>query len=218
APIEIPATGGSFSYNIAVTNNEATPITCTVWADLTKPNGVHYGPVIGPVAVTIAAGATIDRDRNQNVPDWAPSGTYSCNGYVGVYPGGAWSTDSFPFEKLTTGNGPGVDNWDNSGESFEEWMAQNNVTTIPEVYSLSQNYPNPFNPLTTITFSLPEAAQVKLAVYDLQGRMVAELVNGMRAASLHNVTWDASRLASGLYFYRIEAGDFSSVKKMVLVK
>ncbi len=83
---------------------------------------------------------------------------------------------------------------------------------------LEQNYPNPFNPLTTITFFLPQAGQVTLAVYDLQGRLVAQLVNGMRPAGVHEVTWDASQQASGMYFCRIQAGDFTAIKKMMLVK
>jgi len=86
------------------------------------------------------------------------------------------------------------------------------------MFAVAQNYPNPFNPTTTINFALPEASHVKLVVYDLQGRMVAELVNGTRDAGVHEVTWDASDLASGLYFYRITAGDFNAVKKMMLVK
>jgi len=89
---------------------------------------------------------------------------------------------------------------------------------IPEVYSLGQNYPNPFNPLTTISFGLPEAAHVRIAVYDLLGRQVALLVNGYREAGMHEVSFDAADLSSGLYVYRIEAGDFTAVKKMILMK
>ncbi|AFN73325.1 hypothetical protein MROS_0081 [Melioribacter roseus P3M-2] len=90
--------------------------------------------------------------------------------------------------------------------------------SLPVSYSLEQNYPNPFNPTTTIKFSLPEKSIVKIAVYDLLGRLVANLVNGEYAAGYHTIQFNASDLASGVYFYRIEANDFVSVKKLMLLK
>ena len=159
-----------------------------------------------------------DRDRTQSVPGGAPSGTYSYNAYIGWYPGQVWDQDSFDFEKLTTGDGPWVKDWVNSGESFDDWNLTTSESVIPEVYSLGQNYPNPFNPETTISFGLPEAANVRIAVYDLLGRQVALLVNGYREAGMHEVSFDAADLSSGLYVYRIEAGDFTAVKKMILMK
>jgi hypothetical protein len=92
------------------------------------------------------------------------------------------------------------------------------LASVPKAYSLKQNYPNPFNPATKITFSLPESAKIKLAVYNVLGQQVAELVNGFRNAGNYEITWDASNLSSGIYFYRIEAGNFVSVKKMTLLK
>jgi hypothetical protein len=91
------------------------------------------------------------------------------------------------------------------------------IAATPEEYSLGQNYPNPFNPVTTISFGLPEDAHVNLAVYNIKGQVVATLIDGMREASLHEVTFDASNLSSGIYFCRLEAGDFSTVRKMVLM-
>ena len=89
---------------------------------------------------------------------------------------------------------------------------------VPAVASLGQNYPNPFNPMTTIEFALPSESRVSLKVYDTRGRLVRDLVNEVRAAGAHAVTFDGRGLASGLYFYRIEAGDFSDVGRMTLVK
>jgi TctA family transporter len=83
---------------------------------------------------------------------------------------------------------------------------------------LSQNYPNPFNPSTEIKFSLPEASNVKLTIYDAIGKQVAVLVNDYLATGSYRYTWNASNLASGIYFYRIEAKNFNMVKKMVLLK
>ncbi len=85
-------------------------------------------------------------------------------------------------------------------------------------YALAQNYPNPFNPMTTIQYSLANTGNVSLKVYDILGREVANLVNGRQAAGEYTVQFNAANLASGIYFYRLQAGDFVQTKKMMLVK
>jgi hypothetical protein len=89
---------------------------------------------------------------------------------------------------------------------------------MPQRYQLHHNYPNPFNPSTNINFDLPQAQDVRLEVFDLLGRRVALLVNESLAAGFHSVTFDASALTSGVYFYRIQAGSFVKTQKMMLVK
>jgi len=89
---------------------------------------------------------------------------------------------------------------------------------IPTKFSLEQNYPNPFNPATTIAYSIPKESQVSLKIYDVMGREVVEVVNGRQSAGSYNVEFDASSLASGTYLYKLTAGEFISVKKMVLLK
>ena len=91
-------------------------------------------------------------------------------------------------------------------------------SALPSSYTLSQNYPNPFNPSTEIKFSLPEASNVKLTIYDAIGKEVAVLVNDYLSTGSYRYTWNAANLASGIYFYRIEAKNFNMVKKMVLLK
>jgi len=101
-----------------------------------------------------------------------------------------------------------------------------NGANVPATYALSQNYPNPFNPATTIRYALPERSNVTLKVYDMVGREVATLVKGEVAAGSYDVVFDASRLASGVYFYRILASPaggsqrdpFVATYKLVLVK
>ncbi|HEY3295146.1 MAG TPA: T9SS type A sorting domain-containing protein [bacterium] len=91
-------------------------------------------------------------------------------------------------------------------------------SVLPSVYALSQNYPNPFNPTTRISFALPKAGMTTLKVYDLLGREVSTLLSKSLPAGEHSVSFEGHRLASGLYFYRIESGSFSATKKMVLLK
>lgn len=88
----------------------------------------------------------------------------------------------------------------------------------PTDFSLSQNYPNPFNPSTEISFVFPRDSYVKLVVYDMLGREVARLADGEMAAGYHGVTWNASGVASGVYIYRICAGNFVKVNRMFLLK
>lgn len=88
----------------------------------------------------------------------------------------------------------------------------------PEGYVLESNYPNPFNPSTTISFSIPQAQHVSLVVYDALGREVATLVDSELGSGSHTVTFDGKNLSSGVYIYRIRAGDFVQEKKMQLVK
>ena len=115
-------------------------------------------------------------------------------------------------------NGAGVANFEVIGCGPTITGNSTIISSLPSAYSLSQNYPNPFNPVTKIAFSLPKNGDVKLVVYDILGKEVATLVNDYRTAGTHSVEFNASNLASGVYLYRIEAGDFRDVKKMMLVK
>jgi hypothetical protein len=85
-------------------------------------------------------------------------------------------------------------------------------------FRLEQNYPNPFNPSTTIAFVVPTASHVTLKIYDILGRDVATLINGAMTAGGHQVTFDASNIAAGMYIYRLQAGEFSTSRKLLLAK
>jgi hypothetical protein len=104
------------------------------------------------------------------------------------------------------------------------WLKEGLVVGIPgkgnnvKSYSLEQNYPNPFNPVTTINYYLENESQVSLKIFDIMGREVAELVNLRQPIGTYSVNFDASNLASGIYFYKLSAGEFTSVKKMTLLK
>jgi hypothetical protein len=224
-PIVIPATGGSFTYQIDVYNNGASSLPVNLWMPLELPNGNYYQILPTPVSVTLPAGAHIMRVKTQNIPGTAPAGVYSFRLMLGTFStNNVISSDAFPFTKSAAGaDGILVGNWD--GEWLSDWITVNDnpetqviVGLQPLTFALNQNHPNPFNPATAINYSLQTAGQVKLSVYDTAGRLVAELVNGWREAGTHEVTFNGSNLASGVYLYRLQAGDFTAMHKMVLVK
>ncbi len=113
---------------------------------------------------------------------------------------------------------------DSTGSRFALLISQNDLVNsepeaeIPSRFSLSQNFPNPFNPSTNIQFALPEDSQVKLQVFDLLGRRVRTLISKSMKAGYHEIVFDASDLATGVYLYRIQAGNFLETKKMLLIK
>ncbi|UCE19469.1 MAG: right-handed parallel beta-helix repeat-containing protein [Gemmatimonadota bacterium] len=89
---------------------------------------------------------------------------------------------------------------------------------IPTEFHLSQNYPNPFNPVTTIEYALPEAANVRIEIYNIMGQVVAVLIHSNQTAGFHSIQWNASGVTSGVYFYRLDTGEFQSIKRMLLLK
>lgn len=92
------------------------------------------------------------------------------------------------------------------------------ISTQPIAFDLLHNYPNPFNASTTVEFSIPEPQVVKLKIYNLLGREVKTLVDEYKQAGIYSITFDASDLSSGVYFYRVEAADFAKTRKMILLK
>jgi hypothetical protein len=110
------------------------------------------------------------------------------------------------------------DYWDFNTNTPKVGTGVEIVDGIPQAYAMSQNYPNPFNPSTSIDFSLPEASKVSLKVFNILGQEVAEIATGVLQAGTHRANFDASHLSTGIYFYRLTAGNFASMKRMVLVK
>ncbi len=147
------------------------------------------------------------------------------------------SADGTEFGKIAFVAGAGNSNtpkdysFSVSGNSYKYFRLKqidlDGKTTLSEIveataeitsFELSQNYPNPFNPSTTIRFALPSASNVNLKVFNALGQEVAELVNSELNAGMHSVSFNASNLSSGVYYYRLTAGEFSQINKMMLVK
>jgi hypothetical protein len=210
----VPSTGGAVNFNISALNGGPL-MAYTVWCRVKNPNGTYTAPTVGPVTITTPVGLTVTRNRNQNVPAGWASGMYYEIIYANTsftYP--AIDADSFSFTKsVVAGNGPLVMDATCWGELFP-----GEVAATPTTSTIMSNYPNPFNPSTTISFTLGNAGNVNLTVYDVNGREVANLVNGYRQAGAQAVTFDGSNLASGVYMYKLNANGQTSIAKMILMK
>jgi hypothetical protein len=146
---------------------------------------------------------------------------------IGFVPGFGTTTETKSYTYLDQSINSGTYFYRLKQIDFDGSFEYSNVVevdvTLPSVFALEQNYPNPFNPSTSIQFSLPVDAQVTIGVYNLVGEKVAEVASGNFAAGSHKVTFNASTLTSGIYFYQLDATGidgktFSSVKKMTLMK
>jgi hypothetical protein len=142
---------------------------------------------------------------------------------IGFVEGAGTSTSPREYSFVDRGVAPGrysyrIKQIDRGGSFRYIGETEVEVGGVPHEFTLHQNYPNPFNPATTIEYDLPEEANVSLVVYDNLGRRVAELVNTHQQPGYYTATFDASHLTSGMYYYKLQAGDFVKVRKLILVK
>jgi hypothetical protein len=215
-PITIPAQGGSFQFTATLTNCGTISCNPHVWAVVRLPNGQYLNnPVFGPVLIPLNTSQVLSRLRVQNVPASAPAGEYLYKAYTGVqlwHEHTRWDSSSFTFTKLGVGDGGlGIGDWSCTSEEFPPLLRGDRG----DLFTTS---PNPFNAATVASFELRVPSHVSLKVYDSAGRLVATLVDGFRQAGKHEVTFDGSRLASGMYFVRLEAGEYRAMQKMMLLK
>ncbi len=162
-----------------------------------NPPAIRSAYSTNPISLAIAAG---DSDYVDFI--FNPSAIRFYNGRVQVNNN---SENDPQLEILILGSGIVVD-------------ADDPLPGLPSEFSLSQNVPNPFNPTTEIEFALPVASDVKLTVFNVLGEQTTVLTSGGYPAGTHRVTFDASSLSAGVYFYRLEAGDFTTIRKMMLLK
>lgn len=127
--------------------------------------------------------------------------TYTFN-LAGVYPYHC-SPHPWMVDTIVVGNPTGVDD---------------PPASIPEKFEVSQNYPNPFNARTAIEYSLPQDSHVRIVIFNLLGQNIETLVDQNKTAGIHQVVWNANDVPTGVYFYRLEAGDFTQTRKMLLAK
>jgi len=211
----VPAIGGQITYDLTIHNPTASPVPFDAWIDLTLPN-MTVNTLITRTDLTIPSGATIPRSLFLPVQAGSPPGQYALTLKAGDIPT-AWHSAGFNFTKNAGDNATGyvegmfvTYGWDD-----DEFRT---TPEMPENFALIGVYPNPFNPTTSINFELPEASKVMLTVYDVNGRLVNTLVDGSREAGVHDVTFDASGLPSGVYLYRLDHNGASATGKMLLMK
>ena len=194
SPVQLTSSGaGEFSQQPSWSNNGKTIV-------------FHSNQVTGDVDIwTIPSpgGTPTLLTGNSDYGDYDPC--YSKNGKYVAY--ARFTEASFSLPKR---------NFDNNESSFNE-------NPLPNKFTLDQNFPNPFNPTTQIRFGIPEAGNVTLKIYNSVGQLVKTLIDGNMSEGFHQVTWDAtnnngSKLSSGVYFYRITAGTFTQINKMLLLK
>lgn len=197
-------------------NNDSGTVFCSVPAVKLYTNKVKFSATVSPVPAT---GNFIFRFKNRT----SNNSQDSLTSYPDSLRLTIRSTGGIPEGAYTVtlqGQGP-------NGTPVHRRAITVNVgptgivnisSEIPSEYSLSQNYPNPFNPATSIKFSVPKSGSVKLKVYDMNGRIVNELVNENLNAGSYSILLNASNLSSGTYFYRLETDGFTDTKKLMLIK
>jgi FG-GAP-like repeat/Secretion system C-terminal sorting domain len=217
APIFIHGRGGHFDFKIRIVNRSNDLVWFTAWTEAILPNGNLYSPIMLNNFVCIGPYSGYLRVVTQAVPRYAPMGEYQYFVRLGNFPELTLSLDSFSFSKVygvTTD--PPVADWSVSG--FND-VAATNPPNLPAEYRVESAHPNPFNPTTTIAIALPEVSDLTMVVYNVAGQQVATLSDGLLNAGKHNFTFDATGLASGIYFVHANVPDrLDSMQKIVLVK
>ncbi len=216
----IPASGGNVTYSIDFfTNVPQSFSNVNYWTTVTLPDGSESNR-LAFITTNVPANADIFIPMMaQEIPSFAPAGMYTHNSFLGYFPN-AVLMDSFSFEKSANGsNSVPVHGWDASGEWLEVTADGESVVDLPTEYALNAAYPNPFNAMTNVSVTLPETADMKLRVTNLQGQEVAILSEGRLSAGQHTFSFDAGDLSSGMYFIHANVpGKMSQVQRVTLVK
>ncbi len=217
----VPPSGGNIYFDVYVENADTVALNFDAWLDIEYEGGPPT-TVVQRSFTNYQPGWTINRPGMYfPVPGSYAAGNYSLWGRVGGHPDVVWNESGFPFVKsgddFAEGFIPFVP--DGVPDPFDQInTGESAASDLPTEFALLPAYPNPFNPVTTLGFALPEARRVRLDVYDISGRLVAAVLDRRLDAGYHEVGFDASNLASGVYIYRIQAGDFNACGKMILMK
>jgi hypothetical protein len=213
----IPAAGGNLNYNFTGNNATGSTVNFDAWTDVSMPN---YGPYTNALFVrsnlSLAPVSNLTHAMIQSVPGSTPAGYYYHYGYLGLHSQlQIYSWDYFYFSKSSVDGGSPVENWGCDGWDCDPVMIEE--VPLPQTITLAAS-PNPFNPVTMLNFALPQAGQVQVDVFNSAGQLLTTLVNGWRAAGVHEVTFDAGTVPSGIYLARLQCGRAELVQKMLLVK
>jgi FG-GAP-like repeat/Secretion system C-terminal sorting domain len=214
----IPATGGLVIYDASLVTFLPDPQIGLGYAgEVTFPNGTRVGPFNNIVFNLPPFFSTTVTGIELVIPGFVPDGNYLYTGRVHFRPGPQIS-DSFSFIKsASVPDAEVVQHWESRGNLFEAGEGQS--SSLPAEFSLSPAYPNPFNPTTTFSVNLPSAGELIVSVLNVTGQQVAELACGQFRSGTHTLIFDASEMASGLYFIHATVpGLFDETQKVMLVR
>lgn len=246
--LSVSSSGGNTPSSFTITANPnytAVQRSGQVTVTATSPSGVQNSPQVINVSQNPASTITLPTDEVTGLElylatNWIEANTFSVGkggdveslelgavNYVNLKPGFHASPEegdffrAYIFSESEDGSITNAEQESLSGDEMESNLLRPGVlinSEIPTEFDVSQNFPNPFNPVTTIKYALPVDARVSIRVYDMLGKEIAILVDDNRQAGYYNVNFNASNISSGIYFYRIIAGDFVKSYKMVILK
>ncbi len=226
-PVQAGSGAGNLVYTVTVTNHGTDEAIDVVLDGVpTRPAGVTVDGIVVSAGTrsgrtwtlgSLAAGASETFTATMTVDASASSGTDVVGLMMGLTSLAPDQSDAHTVNNEAT-EMTSITAAAAQARLTEDVQSLSATLDVPAEFALSSNYPNPFNPETTIPFALPEASEVLIAVYDVTGRRVALLVSGPMQAGHHEVAFRADHLASGLYLVRMQAGSFSQVRRMTLVK
>jgi len=224
---------GSATFKGAISQTDRSQITWTTGA--AYPGGTMWKTDMapwGPAQVIMTTGTS----SASSATWWTPDNPNPCYAYnptnntwtarpnlttpvLGAYVGSVWNVTANTISLIVASGYNGTAAVTNTQIYSENLLGVNIISTgVPSKYSLAQNYPNPFNPSTKINFAIKSNGNVTMKIYNILGKEVATVVNEYKTAGTYSVDFNATNLASGIYFYKIQSGSFTDTKKMVLVK
>lgn len=218
------APGGAITFGYSVTNNTVLTASGDLWYVAQTQGGTTVAQGVIRSG-SIPAGATVTGTYTQNVPPGAPPGSYTYRLRVGQFPSPVVSDEAFTVQVTNSARSSGSSEWTLSDVTPLEAFAQDapetagrNGETLPTEVTLGAAYPNPLTHTTVLGFALPEAGHVRLTIYDVLGREVAGLVDGLVGAGTHTVHFDAIDLPNGTYLVRLETGGQVRTQQVTVVR
>jgi len=214
----IPPGGGNLYFDIYAENVGAVPYSLDAWLDISYAGGPPNTVVLRNLQ-NFQPGWTIDRPNTYiPIPATYPAGNYVLYGRVGVHPMTVWDQDSIDFDKSGADIVEGFLPFAVDGTPDPFKVIEKSETGMAETYTTLSSYPNPFNPETHLSFVLENPGHVSLTVFDINGREVAQLLDGYMNRGSHETLFDASNLPSGVYLARLTTPERIQTQKLMLIK